>query len=324
MEDRKKEILEALEKLHKKEVANKESWKARAYLTVLKQIKTFDKPVYSIDDIKHLKGVGKSIQAKITEILETGKLQQIEDYNANPKIKAINELITIHGIGPSKAKELVDDHGILSIQDLIEKQELLNDKQKMGLKYHKDFEKRIPRKEMTKHEEYIVETIQKIDPKLIVTLTGSYRRKLPDSGDIDVLINHPDDPENFEPLFKKIVSTLQKDYIKDVFAEGGKKCMAVCKLKYHRSFRRLDLLYTRSHEYPFALMYFTGSSDFNVDLRNLAINKGYSLSEYGIKYTKGKKKGEFIDKEFHSENDIFEFFGLEYVEPHKRLRIKTN
>ena len=111
---------------------------------------------------------------------------------------------------------------------------------------------------------------------------------------------------------------MQKIYITDILALGGKKCMAVCKLKRHKVFRRLDLLYTRKKEFPFALLYFTGSGDFNVRMRNVALSKGYSLSEYGMKYAEGNKKGDFVDHIFNSEEDIFKFLGIDYVEPAAR------
>lgn len=320
--DKKAILLDALEKLRKKEVASKETWKARAYSVVIKQLKSLDKPVTSYDDLKDIKGIGKGLEGKIKELLDTGSLKQLEDYNADGKIKIIDDLLKVHAIGPAKAKDLVEKDGIKSIEELKEHPELLNDKQKMGLKYYMDFEQRIPRKEMEKHDAYIIETIKSVDPKLQACLTGSYRRKLKDSGDIDVLITHPDDPEDYEPIFKAIVERLQKEYIKDTFALGGKKCMAVCKLKRHKTFRRLDLLYTKKHEYPFALMYFTGSGEFNVDVRNLALSKGYSLSEYGMKYNTGENKGEFIDHSFNDEKDIFEFLGMEYIPPEKRTNYK--
>jgi DNA polymerase/3'-5' exonuclease PolX len=320
--DKKAILLDALEKMRKKEVANKETWKARAYSIVIKQLKSLDKPVVTYEDLNDIKGIGKGLEGKIKELLETGSLKQLEDYNADGKIKIIDDLLKVHAIGPAKAKELVENNGIKSIEDLKDHPELLNDKQKMGLKYYVDFDQRIPRKEMEKHDEYIIDAIKRVDPKLQACLTGSYRRKMKDSGDIDVLITHPDDPEDYEPIFKAIVENLHKEYIKDTFALGGKKCMAVCKLKRHRMFRRLDLLYTKKHEYPFALMYFTGSGEFNVDVRNRALSQGYSLSEYGMKYNTGEKKGEFIDHVFNDEKDIFEFLGMEFVPPEKRTNYK--
>lgn len=316
--DKKQGLIDSLEMLRKKEVANKETWKARAYLTVIKQLKTLNKPVKTIDDLQDIKGIGKGLKDKITEYIETGSMHQLADYNADGSIKAISDLMRVHGIGAVKAKELVEKYDIKSIDMLKDRQDLLNDIQKMGLKYWEDFEKRIPRKEMEKHETFILNIVKSVDPALVATITGSYRRKLPDSGDIDVLITHPNDPEDYEEIFKKVVDKLKKSYIKDVFALGGKKCMAVCKLPRFKCFRRLDLLYTKKHEYPFALAYFTGSGEFNVKLRNIALAKGYSLSEYGLKHNKGENKGEFVDVEFLTEEDIFKFLGQEYIKPEDR------
>jgi len=316
--DRKQELIDSLEKLRKKEVANKETWKARAYLIVIKELKNFEGPVYTFDDVKGVKGIGKSMEAKIKELLATGSISQLADYNANGHIKIMDELLKIHGIGPSKAKELVEKNNIKSIAELKSHPELLNDTQKIGIKYWEDFEKRIPRKEMEKHDEYLMGVFKEIDPRIVATITGSYRRKMTDSGDVDVLLTHPDDPDDFEDVMKVMVEKMERDYIKDVLALGSKKCMAVCRLKNYKAFRRLDLFYTRKNEYPFAVMHFTGSGPFNVRIRNIALSKGYSLSEHGIKYSKGEKEGELVDTEFTDERDIFKFLGIDYVEPEDR------
>ena len=101
--DHKKNIIEALDKLRKKEIAEKETWKARAYTNAIKSIKTFDGQIISIDDIKDLPGVGKKIHDKIVEIIDTGKLRQAEEYNSNEIFISINDLTRVHAIGPSKA-----------------------------------------------------------------------------------------------------------------------------------------------------------------------------------------------------------------------------
>jgi DNA polymerase/3'-5' exonuclease PolX len=323
-QDKKQTIIDALDKMKKIEISQKQTWKAKAYDKVIKQLRSYDKPVISFDDVKYLPGIGEAIEKKIKEIIETGTLHQLHDYNADGSIQATTELLKVHGIGPVKAKDLVEKHGIKTIEDLKSKQNLLNDVQKKGLLYYEDTSKRIPRSEMEKHEQFILDSIKSIDSKLQVELTGSFRRKLSNSGDIDVLITHSQDPEDFSALFKSIVLALKNcGYIKDVFAEGSHKCLAVCKLKRHHTFRRIDLLYTRKNEFPFALMYFTGSGDFNVDVRNLALSKGYSLSEHGMKHAEGPRKGEFVeDHVFDSENDIFAFLGMEYIPPEKRIHYK--
>ena len=86
-----------------------------------------------------------------------------------------------------------------------------------------------------------------------------------------------------------------------------------------RHFRRIDFMLTQEHEYPFALLYFTGSGPFNVAMRNFALSKGYSLSEYGLKDANGK----FVGDAFRTEEDIFEFLGLKYIPPEQRININN-
>jgi len=307
-------IVESLEKLRKKELANKQPFKARAYNIVLQQLKTFKDPIRSLDDLKNIKGIGQKIQDKLKEIFETGALRQVQEYDSNSSMQIFEDLTKIHGIGPTKARELITKHQIKNINELSEKQELLNDVQKKGLKYYIDFQKRIPRTEMLKHEEYIFNVIRTFGSEIQASLSGSFRRVEPTSGDIDVLITKCDDD-----TFKKIITKLETDgYLTDIFALGNKKCMAVGKLKRHKTYRRVDFMLTAEHEYPFALLYFTGSGTFNVAMRNWALSKGYSLSEYGLKYHKGPHDGKFVDHDFKDEADIFKFIGLKYVEPKNR------
>lgn len=275
-------------------------------------------PITSIEDVKNVKGVGSKLLIKIAEIIETGKLHQVEE--GRIEYNGIYNLTRVHGIGPVKAKELWEKHGIKSIEDLKEHPELLNDKQKMGLKYLEDFELRIPRKEMQKHKDFITNEIKKINSDLIVEVVGSFRRNAPDSGDIDVLITHHDmDVHTDDNLLKSVVSQLEKSkYCCDTFGLGNKKYLGVCKIKYGRHFRRLDLLITDINEFAFSQLYFTGDQGFNIDMRNYALNKGFSLSEYGLKYIDGEHKGEFVKHKFKNEEDIFKFLGLEYVLPKNR------
>jgi DNA polymerase beta len=309
-------ILEMLEILRKKEIAMKAPFKAKAYSTVAKNISMLGKPIYTLDDVKNVKGIGEKIGSKLQELFETGHVSAAEKALADDNTNIITSLMTVHGIGPAKAKSLAEDHKVTSIDELEKRQELLNDKQKMGLKYVNDFQERIPRKEMDVHCELLTKSILSIDDKFQFEVTGSYRRMAPSSGDIDILITHLDDPDDVDTLFKKVIESLKnKGYITDVFAEGGKKCLAVCKLKRYKRFRRIDLLYTTKEEYPFAVLYFTGDATFNVNMRSYCMSKGLSLSEHGIK---DEKTGNFIDIGAQNEQDIFEYIGLEYVEPKDR------
>ena len=76
-------------------------------------------------------------------------------------------------------------------------------------------------------------------------------------------------------------------------------------------------MYTKPSEYPFAILYFTGSGEFNVRMREDALKQGYTMNEYSIKHS---DSGEIVDKTFHTECEIFKFLGYEYLNPEDRLQ----
>ena len=71
-------------------------------------------------------------------------------------------------------------------------------------------------------------------------------------------------------------------------------------------------MYTKPEEYPFAILYFTGSMEFNADMRGLALEKGLSMNEYSLKDNETKK---VIDHKFNVEKDIFDYLEMDWVEP---------
>lgn len=92
------------------------------------------------------------------------------------------------------------------------------------------------------------------------------------------------------------------------------KYMGFCKYK-KNPVRRIDMRYVPAKSYYTALIYFTGSRNFNIMLRNLANALGYKLNEYGLYKKKGKKE---IRIKIKSEKDVFEKLGLEFVPPEDR------
>jgi DNA polymerase/3'-5' exonuclease PolX len=322
MDDKKAQIIAEFDKLRQKETADKQVWKARAYAKVIKHLSAYAGEIRTIEDLDGIEGMGEKLRAKAQEILETGALKQAQAYNADESYAVVNELMQVHGIGPSKASELVKT-GIKSIADLKGRTDLLNDVQKLGLKYHDDFKQRIPRKEMLKHEAYVKGVVASVDPSLKAEVVGSFRRGAISSGDIDVLITG-EDVSDSAALLKQITTKMKADrYIVDTLALGDKKCMAVSRVKYGRVNRRLDLLITHKHEFPFALLYFTGSAEFNTRLRSWVLaNKQLSLSEYGLR-PPGAPGTKFVRATFETERDIFDYLGLEYIAPRDRTPTVT-
>lgn len=317
--DKKEIILKNLQYLKQIELNNKQPFKARAYGKVIQQIQTMDCPITDVSDLEKLDGIGKSIHAKIVEIIENGHLDAtkgaIED--THHELNIMEDLMKIQSIGPVKAKDLITNHGIKSIEDLRNHQDLLNDKQRLGLKYYEDINQRIPRAEMVKHYNFIKKTIDSISDNTVqFEITGSFRRGLSSSGDIDLLITY--DPKSNINYFDAIIESLKKQgYLVDDFGFGEKKYMGMSKLPRHKHNRRIDIMYTEPSRYPFALLYFTGSQKFNIAMRNRALELGYSLNEYGLKKA-GSEKTDVIKKQFASEQEVFDFLRIRYVSPEDR------
>jgi NAD-dependent DNA ligase len=225
-------------------------------------------------------------------------------------------LSNVYGIGPIKAKELVEKFEIKSIQELRERQEeVLNVVQKIGLKYYEDIQERIPRSEIDKYNETFSSIFDKVkENDSAYEIVGSYRRKLESSGDIDVIITSKN------PLvFEKFIDILiENGIITNVLSRGKTKSLVIAKIPSSKFHRRVDFLYTKHEEYPFAVLYFTGSKGFNTVMRGHALKMGYSLNEHGISKMIDKKKTEQLQNTFDSERDIFDFLGLEYREPEDR------
>jgi DNA polymerase beta len=223
----------------------------------------------------------------------------------------------VYGIGPKKAKELVDK-GITSISALRENQQMLNDVQRVGLKYYEDILKRIPRSEIQQYETIFVSDFSKVaTPNSRFEIVGSYRRGAENSGDIDVIITS-DNPKVFVNFIDELI---KKKIILEVLSRGPTKCLVIAKIPSSDTARRVDFLYTSLEEFPFAILYFTGSKIFNTVMRHVALEKGYTMNEHGIysRRENDKKKGEKVEHHFNSEEDIFNFLGLVYKAPNERI-----
>ena len=329
--DNKQKVLNALDTLRIRDLSSGDKFSALAYTKAIRELKKVDS-IDSLKDVESVSGVGKKIKEKIQEILETGQLKAAEKAKEELSIDVYQDLLKIQGVGPVKAKELIDKHKIKSITELRSKPELLNDVQILGLKYYEDSLERIPRDEMIEHEKKIMRIINGSFDSCIV---GSYRRGAESSGDIDVLIKAPENmkKKDIKEAFENIVKSYQDEkYLVDILALGEKKCMGYVKLSEGSKARRIDLLITPEKEYPYAILYFTGSDSFNVAFRKYAQSKGYTLNEHGLKYKSAqgnsskisehtvKSKSEEVREvpEIKTEKEIFDFFGLEYKEPKDR------
>lgn len=279
--------------------------KSRAYKKANEAILSLDHDINDVDELKDVAGIGASSLKHMREYLEKGTLDIIEAEKNNPE----NILSDIYGVGPKKAKELVEK-GITSIADLRKrKDELLNKVQKVGLQYYEDILERIPRTEIDKYNEAFKSAIPSTAKYEIV---GSYRRGAADSGDIDVIITS-DSKQDYQTFIDTLIS---KKIILEVLSRGDSKCLVITRISTPKYARRIDFLYTSPQEYPFAVLYFTGSKGFNTVMRGHALKQGYSLNEHGLTM---KSSGEKVSGNFTEEKDIFDFLDLQYKSPTERV-----
>lgn len=298
-------------------------FKSRAYTRAQESILEIQTDITDVKSLRGISEIGASIIQTLEEYVATGKIAKLEEYKSTP----IHIFGEIYGVGPKKAEELAKQ-GFKSIADLRQKLKndpnILNATQKVGLQYYEDILERIPRKEIDEYQyEFSKVLSQRRNPAEPVEpakyeIVGSYRRGAESSGDIDVIFTSAD-----VALFDQFLDSLiQNGVIKEVLSRGKSKCLVIACLPSHKGrrqgfvYRRVDFLYTTPAEFPFAVLYFTGSKGFNVVMRNHALARGYSMNEHGMTV---KATGQPVDHYFSREADIFDFLGLEYKLPEERI-----
>ena len=271
-------------------------------------------------------GTWKSaILQKIESILKTGTVDGI---SADLESIAVENLTKVPGIGPAKATEIYREEEITTIDELREvykvNKKVINDKQAIGLKHFEDLQKRIPRSEMKTWENRLTKAFDDLNTDGELVITGSYRREKKDSGDIDALITTK---VHNKDLMNTFYNTLISSGIvspENVISKGPVKIMAVAKI--NGTFRHLDIFYYPADVYPFALLFTTGSKELNTTMRGHALKLGYSLNERNLTH-KSPSGPQVTEEEYLSkikkikpetEEDIFKFLGMKYLEPKDR------
>jgi len=293
-------------------LVNNDRYKSSAYDKAIKSLKSniTNDIELTPKNIRNLDNIGKSIYEKIISLINNKTCEGIDKIN---KTDPRNQFLKISGIGPQCANKLIDA-GFKNIEDLrgCDKiEEYLNIQQQIGLKYHEEISKKIPRSEIDKHSNYLNNILSSIDKTANLIITGSYRRGEELCGDIDVLIN-----TNDSDIFKSFITKLNESgYLTEHLSYGNKKYNGICRLNKKGINRRIDILLTKPNEAAFALLHFTGSNNFNKQLRKYCNDRGLSISEHGLKNIKDNKK---IDKIFKCEKDIFDYLKLNYLKPDER------
>jgi len=128
-------------------------------------------------------------------------------------------------------------------------------------------------------------------------VAGSYRRGKSTIGDIDIVTTEP----------AALLNPRLRTVAEEIIDEGEKKTSLRCQNK------RVDVRFTRPSRFGSMLLYLTGSKAFNIRMREIALNKGYKLNEYGIE---DRSQGNL--NTFATEEELFSFLGIEYIVPELR------
>ena len=269
-----------------------------------------------------------AIVKKINYMIVSGELPA-----ENEEFTAITNLSKIPEFGEASARKLYKEYGVINVAELKilydKNPSVITSKQSVGLRHYEDLSERIPRDEMIAWNQLLyqiyLEVVNELSPQNPEYLmVGSYRRQSKTSGDVDILLTSEDKGVEMIRLLKQ--KLIDKGILEsnNIFSAGDTKIMVAIKLL--EKYRHLDIFYHPRDIYPFATLHSTGPAEFNSELRSFFINKGYSLSEKGIKKGSAKGpnilKGEILSKlgkvTIDTEEDILKFVNLPFISPENR------
>jgi DNA polymerase/3'-5' exonuclease PolX len=292
-----------------------DTYRARTYEEAARRISQYPTPITSgAQARREIPRVGESLQRDIDEYLTTGQIARLQNlqHNTADRSQVLRLFESIHGIGPVTANRFFDQ-GFRTLEDLwFAEPPVLTPAQRLAILYKEHLKLRIPRYEMDLIRQRLGEIVSAYNPNLQWVIAGSYRRGEPDSGDIDVLIRG--DPG---VSLADIVDRLKAaGIIAGDLAQGRAKYMGILRLPQYNA-HRIDLQFIPPQNWPYGLLYFTGSAAFNILMRQRAEQLGLRLNEYGLYNNEG------VSVPAQTEHDVFAALGVQYLPPEERRRDLT-
>jgi len=290
-------------------------FKIRAYRMAAQAIEVLDEDVETVvsqDRLTSIAGIGDAIAKKITELVETGKLQYLEELTQEIP-ESLLKMLNIQSLGPKKVSALYQRLGITSIDELRKAclAGRLRDLDGFGIVTELNILRGIALLEKTSGRALLnvayddgnkyIDYLKRFDAVDDVQIAGSLRRMKETIGDVDILASS-DHPEDVMDYFIKYPD------VDRILLKGKTKTSVIL----HDNLQ-VDLRVVAKKSYGAALQYFTGSKEHNVSMRSLAINKGFKLNEYGLFE---KETEQYIAGE--TEEEIYSSLGLAYIQPELR------
>ena len=329
----KSQIAEVLEEIATLlELKDENPFKIRAYANAARSLETFGGNLSDLQDeeaLAKIPGIGKAIAAKVKELAGTGKLKYLEELRAEFPA-AILELFSISGLGAKKIKALYEQLHISSIEQLREACESGRVARLPGFGETTQAKICTAIEQRAKHSGYFqfgqiaaeTESLRRDlaahPDALQVDVAGSYRRRREIVRDVDLVVATKKPAAITEFFIKHALA-------ESIIAQGPTKTSVRL-----RSGIQCDLRVVTSTEYPFALNYFTGSKEHNIEMRSRALQRGWTLNEYRLARLppdpKAKKArgGRAIKRPtvkiptVRDEADLYRALGLDFIPPELR------
>jgi DNA polymerase (family X) len=272
------------------------------------------------NSLTNIKGIGKSIAEDIKAYAETGTMPVLEDLKERVP-KGLMEWLNISGLGP---KNIVKIHQKLGITEITELKEACQsgavadlpglgkksaEKIIKSIEYLEKFGERARLDQALEIAEPVFEFVKNLDGVQQCEIAGSLRRSRETIGDIDILVAANQD--RAASIFEAFVN---HDLVVEVLGRGDTKSSVRTE-----NGRQVDLRIVKPEAFAAALMYFTGSKEHNIVMRQRARERGMALNEYGLFKLNEEKETDFDQPvKTKTEADIYQKLGLHFVPPEHR------
>lgn len=272
------------------------------------------------DNLTDIDGVGSSIAKDITSYAENGTIEVLESLRERIP-PGIVKWLKISGLGPKSIKKIHQELGITELEELkiacadgrvagLDRMgEKSAEKILKSIEWMEQHDTRCRLDEAILIAEPIYAFLKKQEGVQQIEVAGSLRRSKETIGDVDILIGA--EQQFLTPIFDAFVS---HDLAVEVLGRGETKSSVRT-----RKGRQVDLRIVEPQQFAAALMYFTGSKEHNVVLRQRARERGLSLNEYGLFKLNEKGETNFNQPiDYTTETDIYKRLDLHFVPPELR------
>ena len=269
------------------------------------------KEIWQAGELETIPGIGKTLAAKIDELMRTGRLQAYEKLKAQVP-EGVVAMLQVPDVGPRKAALFWKELGITSIDELEKaaKAGKLRDLPGMGVRSEQKVLEgiqalkrrtgRVPLGIAWELAQAMLAALREVPGVVQAASAGSLRRMRETVGDLDLLVA-AEEPERVMARFRALPQ------VAEVLLSGPTKTS----IRTHDGFQ-VDLRVLEPGRWGTALQYFTGSKAHNIRLRGLALDRGLSLSEYAIKREDGTEILCAIEEE------VYAALGLPWIPPELR------